>query len=176
VINSTEAIRYPRKIRTLTVRCVDATGLGSWSSGGIRHVLGPRCRMSASRSRLPQAAIRWFLDRMRSRGTMIRAATPATPKRDSVTATPLNEGNRVLTTKMRLKTTRTPMMVKSTTFCQVLLTQGPRTSLSLRRSTRNKMAEGSRMPANTCTHWVSVPSRGFLPSSTTSDATTICPA
>jgi hypothetical protein len=41
----------------------------------------------------------------------------------------------VLTTKIMLSTTSTPMTVKSTTFCQVLLTQGPRSGFYVRALT-----------------------------------------
>jgi hypothetical protein len=48
VISSTEAIRYPRKVSSPALRSGDITGLPSWSSGGIRHVL--RSSRPSSRS------------------------------------------------------------------------------------------------------------------------------
>jgi hypothetical protein len=107
---------------------------------------------------------------------MTRTAPPETANRASVSSTALMAVNRVLMTRIMLSTISTPMMVKSTTFCHVRFTQGPRMSLSLHSKTRNNMAEGSRMPASTWTHWVSVPSRVLPASSTASDAAVICPA
>ena len=78
----------------------------------------------------------------------------------------------MVTTRIRDSITSTPRINVARMFNHVRFTQGPRTSRSLHRSNRNRLALGSSTPASACTDVVIKPNGAPGTSATPAASTT----